>query len=91
VGARKRLSISMLYRVYKRKEDEADRRQNNPLSSAVRRHPQLGTHLVPVSSNGRVTHSTQPAWGQKMVEGALFMDVKSAFNSVRKAHLGRRM
>jgi len=34
---------------------------------------------------------TQQAWNQKEVAGALFMDVKSAFNNVSKAHLGRRL
>jgi len=34
---------------------------------------------------------TQQEWDNKRVAGALFMDVKSAFNNVRKAHLGRRM
>jgi len=34
---------------------------------------------------------TQQAWGEKKVTGALFMDVKSAFNNVSKSHLGRRM
>jgi len=33
---------------------------------------------------------TQQAWGEK-VAGALFMDVRSAFNNVSKSHLGRRM
>jgi len=34
---------------------------------------------------------TQQEWDNKRVAGALFMDVKSAFNNVSKAHLGRRM
>jgi len=34
---------------------------------------------------------TQQAWQEKRVAGALFMDVKSAFNNVSKAHLGKRM
>jgi len=34
---------------------------------------------------------TQQAWGRRKVAGALFMDVKSAFNNVSKAILGRRM
>jgi hypothetical protein len=34
---------------------------------------------------------TQEAWGQKKIAGALFMDVKSAFNNVDKTFLGRRM
>jgi len=34
---------------------------------------------------------TQQAWKEKRVAGALFMDVKSAFNNVSKAHLGKRM
>ena len=34
---------------------------------------------------------TQRAWTAKRVAGVLFMDVKSAFNNVSKAHLGRRM
>ena len=34
---------------------------------------------------------TQHAWAAKKVAGALFMDVKSAFNNVNKAHLGKRM
>ena len=34
---------------------------------------------------------TQQAWGYKKVAGALFMDANSAFNTVSKAHLGRRM
>ena len=33
----------------------------------------------------------QKAWGEKKVAEALFMDVKSAFNNVCKAHLGKRM
>jgi len=33
---------------------------------------------------------TQQAWAAK-VAGALFMDVKSAFNNVNKTHLGKRM
>jgi len=34
---------------------------------------------------------TQRAWTEKRVAGTLLMDVKSAFNNVNKAHLGRRM
>jgi len=34
---------------------------------------------------------TQRAWREKRVPGTLLMDVKSAFNNVNKAHLGRRM
>jgi len=34
---------------------------------------------------------TQQAWVGEKVAGAVFMDVKSAFNNVSKAHLGRRM
>jgi len=34
---------------------------------------------------------TQHAWAAKKVAGALFMDVKSAFNNVNKSHLGNRM
>jgi len=34
---------------------------------------------------------TQQAWNRKQVAGALFMDVKSAFNNVSKTHLGKRM
>jgi hypothetical protein len=34
---------------------------------------------------------TQQAWGGKKIAGALFMDVKSAFNKVSKTHLGKRM
>jgi hypothetical protein len=34
---------------------------------------------------------TQQTWGRKKIAGALFMDVKSAFNNVNKEHLGRRM
>jgi hypothetical protein len=34
---------------------------------------------------------TQQAWGGKMIAGSLLMDVKSAFNNVNKAHLGKRM
>lgn len=30
-------------------------------------------------------------WGEKKVVGALFMDVKSAFNNVSSAYLGRCM
>ena len=33
---------------------------------------------------------TPPAWGEKKVVGALFMDVRSAFSKASKAHLGRR-
>jgi len=38
-----------------------------------------------------VMNRTQQAWAAKKVAGALLMDVKSAFNNVSKAHLGRRM
>jgi len=34
---------------------------------------------------------TQQVWAGKKVAGALFMDVKSAFNNVSKTHLGKRM
>ena len=34
---------------------------------------------------------TQHTWAAKKVAGALFKDVKSAFNNVNKAHLGKRM
>ena len=34
---------------------------------------------------------TQKAWSERKVAGALFMDVKSAFNNVNKALLGNRM
>jgi hypothetical protein len=34
---------------------------------------------------------TQRAWQWKEIAGALFMDVKSAFNNVSKTHLGKRM
>jgi ribonuclease HI len=34
---------------------------------------------------------TQQAWKGKEIAGALLMDVKSAFNNVSKAHLGKRM
>ena len=34
---------------------------------------------------------TQKAWGERKVAGALFMDVKSAFNNVNKALLGKQM
>jgi hypothetical protein len=34
---------------------------------------------------------TQQAWGGKKMAGTLFMDVKSAFNNVSKAQLGKRM
>jgi len=34
---------------------------------------------------------TQQAWEQKKIAGALFMDVKSAFNNVDKTFLGKRM
>jgi len=33
----------------------------------------------------------QQAWEQKKIAGALFMDVKSAFNNVDKTFLGKRM
>ena len=36
-------------------------------------------------------NSTQQVWNRKQVAGALFMDVKSAFNNVSTSHLGRRM
>jgi len=36
------------------------------------------------------TSRTQQTWSEKKVAGALFMDVKSAFNNVSKVHLGRR-
>ena len=32
---------------------------------------------------------TQKAWNEKKVAGALFMDVKSAFNNMSKIHLGK--
>lgn len=34
---------------------------------------------------------TQKAWSEKKVSGALFMNVKSAFNNASKTHLGKRM
>ena len=34
---------------------------------------------------------TQQAWEQRKIVGALFMDVKSAFNNVDKMFLGKRM
>ena len=34
---------------------------------------------------------TQQAWAGKKVAGALFMDVKSAFNNISKTHSGKRM
>jgi len=34
---------------------------------------------------------TERAWAGKKVAGALFMDVKSAFNNVSKVFLGQRM
>jgi hypothetical protein len=34
---------------------------------------------------------TQQSWEGKKFAGALFMNVKSAFNNVSNAHLGRRM
>jgi len=34
---------------------------------------------------------TQKAWSERKVTGALFVDVKSAFNNVNKALLGKRM
>jgi len=34
---------------------------------------------------------SQQAWAAKKVAGALFMDVKAAFNNVNKTHLGKRM
>jgi len=34
---------------------------------------------------------TQQSWEAKKVAGALFMDVKLAFNNVSKMHLGKRM
>jgi hypothetical protein len=34
---------------------------------------------------------TEQAWGERKIAGALFMDVKSAFNNVSKVHLGKRM
>jgi hypothetical protein len=40
---------------------------------------------VPVLMN-----RTQQAWQGKKIAGALFMDVKSAFNNVNKTHLGKR-
>jgi len=36
-------------------------------------------------------NQTQQAWGEKKIAGALFMDVKSAFNNVNKTHLGKCM
>ena len=33
----------------------------------------------------------QQTWGEKKMVGALFMDVKSAFNSVSRVQLGRHM
>ena len=34
---------------------------------------------------------TQQVWGEKKIAGALFMDVKLAFNNVNKALLDKRM
>jgi len=34
---------------------------------------------------------TQKTWNKKMLAGALFMDVKAAFNNISKTHLGKRM
>jgi hypothetical protein len=34
---------------------------------------------------------TQQEWERKKIAGAVFMDVKSAFNNVNKEHLGKRM
>ena len=36
-------------------------------------------------------NQTQQAWEEKKIAGALFMDVKAAFNNVSKAILGKRM
>ena len=44
-----------------------------------------------VDAVATLINRTQPAWSEKKVAGALFMDVKSAFNNVSKVHLGRRM
>jgi len=34
---------------------------------------------------------TQKVWGERKIAGALFMDVKLAFNNINKAFLGKRM
>jgi hypothetical protein len=34
---------------------------------------------------------TQQSWGERKIAGALFMDVKYAFNNVSMAHLGKHM
>jgi len=44
-----------------------------------------------VDAVATLMNRTQQEWDNKRVAGALFMDVKSAFNNVSKAHLGRRM
>jgi len=38
-----------------------------------------------------IMNRSQQAWGEKKIAGALFMDVKAAFNNVSRAHLGKRM
>jgi len=43
-----------------------------------------------MSAVAALVNCTQQTWGgEKEVAGALFIDVKSAFNNVRKAHLGK--
>ena len=44
-----------------------------------------------VDAVATLMNRTQQEWDNKRVAGALFMDVKSAFNNVSKAHLVRRM
>jgi len=44
-----------------------------------------------VDAVATLMNCTQLAWGEKKVAGALFMDVKSAFNNVSRTHLSRRM
>jgi hypothetical protein len=34
---------------------------------------------------------TEHGWGERIIAGALLMDVKSAFNNISKTHLGKRM
>jgi len=44
-----------------------------------------------IDAVGVLMNQTQQAWGEKNIAGALFMDVKTPFNNVNKALLGKRM
>jgi hypothetical protein len=44
-----------------------------------------------IERGGGVQELYRASWQGKKIAGGLFMDVKSAFNNVSKAHLGQRM